>query len=233
MSRAQPKLNQLLAAIPEAEFRRLSPELEYVDLALGTSLYEPGSHPKHVYFPTNAIVSLLQVTESGATAEIAIAGREGFVGVGVFLGGINIVGRATVQGSGGAVRINADAALREFKRAGTMQRLLLAYVQALMVQIAQTAICNRHHTLHQQLARWLLVTLDRSDSNELQMTQQLIAEMLGVRREGVTAAARKLQSAGWIRYSRGRIQVLDRHGLESNSCECYNLVKQQYEQLLH
>jgi CRP-like cAMP-binding protein len=201
-------------------------------LQLGEALYESGSRMRHVFFPTTSIVSLLYVMEDGASAEIAIVGNEGIVGVSLFMGGETTPSRAVVQSAGHAYRLKGQTLKEEFYRAGPMQRLLLRYTQALLTQMAQTAVCNRHHSLDQQLCRWLLLSLDRLRSNELIMTQELIANMLGVRREGVTEAAGNLQRAGLIEYSRGRITVLDRPGLEARSCECYGVVRKEFERLL-
>ena len=227
-----PKKNHLLAALPSAEWERWQPQLEWVDMPLGEVLYESGSTLTHVYFPTTAIVSLLYVMENGAAAEIAVVGNEGMVGVALFMGGETTPSRAIVQSAGSAFRLSGQVLKREFVRAGPMQHLLLRYTQALLTQMAQTAVCNRHHSVDQQLCRWLLLSLDRLPSNKLTMTQELIANMLGVRREGVTEAAGKLQSAGLIRYSRGRITVLDRPGLEAQACECYEVVKRESDRLL-
>ena len=226
-----PKKNHLLAALPRAEWQRWLPQLEWVDMPLGEILYESGSTLSHVYFPTTAIVSLLYVMENGASAEIAVVGNEGIVGVSLFMGGESTPSRAVVQSAGQGFRLRSDAIKDEFKRAPVLH-LLLRYTQALITQMAQTAVCNRHHSLDQQLCRWLLLSLDRLNGLELVMTQELIANMLGVRREGVTESAVKLQKAGMIRYSRGRIAVLDRSGLEARSCECYAVVKKEYERLL-
>ena len=226
-----PKVNQLLAALPNAEWERWLPQLECVEMPLGEVLYESGSTLSHVYFPTTAIVSLLYVMENGASAEIAVVGHEGIVGVSLFMGGESTPSRAVVQSAGQGFRLEAETIKDEFKRAPVLH-LLLRYTQALITQMAQTAVCNRHHSLDQQLCRWLLLSLDRLKSTELVMTQELIANMLGVRREGVTEGALKLQKAGLIRYSRGRISILDRPGLEERSCECYAVVKKEYDRLL-
>jgi CRP-like cAMP-binding protein len=223
--------NQLLAALPEAEWQRWLPQLEAVELPLGHVLYEPGDTLSHVYFPTTAIVSLLYVMENGASAEIAVVGYEGIVGVSIFMGGGSTPSRAVVQSAGRGYRLPAVVLKDEFHRAPVLH-LLLRYTQALITQMAQTAVCNRHHSLDQQLCRWLLLSLDRLQGNELVMTQELIANMLGVRREGVTEGALKLQAQGLIRYSRGRISVLDRTGLEQRTCECYAVVKTEYDRLL-
>ena len=227
-----PRSNRLLAALPEPEWQRWLPQLECVDMPLGQVLYESGRTLSHVYFPTNAIVSLLYVMENGASAEIAVVGKEGLVGVSLFMGGGSTPSRAVVQSAGQGFRLLAKSMKDEFDRAGPVMHLLLRYTQALITQMAQTAVCNRHHSLDQQLCRWLLLSLDRLDGNELQMTQELIANMLGVRREGVTEGAQKLQDAGLIRYARGHITVLDRPGLEQRTCECYAVVKREYERLL-
>jgi len=226
-----PRENQLLAALPDAEWGRWQPQLEPVDLPLGQVLYESGSVLSHVYFPTTAIISLLYVLEDGASAEIAVVGNEGIVGVSLFMGGESTPSRAVVQSAGQGYRLKAEAIKEEFNRAPVLH-LLLRYTQALITQMAQTAVCNRHHSLGQQLCRWLLLSMDRLQGNELVMTQELIANMLGVRREGVTEGALKLQRAGIIRYARGRITVLDRTGLEARSCECYAVVKKEYDRLL-
>jgi CRP-like cAMP-binding protein len=229
---AQPRQNSLLAALPAAELQRWLPHLEPVDLPLGQVLYESGSTLSHVYFPTTAIVSLLYVMEDGASAEIAVVGNEGIVGISLFMGGESTPSRAVVQSAGKGVRLKAQLMKDEFNRAGPVLHLLLRYTQALITQMAQTAVCNRHHSLDQQLCRWLLLSLDRLQGHELVMTQSLIANMLGVRREGVTEGALKLQKAGLIRYTRGRITILDRKGLEERTCECYAVVKKEYDRLL-
>ena len=227
-----PHQNHLLAALPVAEYAHLAPGLEWVPLPLGEVLSEPGTQMRYVYFPTTSIVSLLYVMEDGASAEIAVVGNEGIVGVSLFMGGETTTSRAVVQIAGHAYRLKAQLLKNAFLHAGPMQRLLLRYTQALLTQMAQTAVCNRHHSVDQQLCRWLLLSLDRLESNELTMTQELIANMLGVRREGVTEGALKLQSAGLIRYARGHITVLDRKGLEDRVCECYAVVKKEYDRLL-
>jgi len=235
MSRAlepDPKLNHLLVALPGAQFAHWLPQLELVDMPLGQVLYESGGQMTHVYFPTTSIVSLLYVMESGASAEIAVVGNEGIVGVSLFMGGGSTPSRAVVQSAGQGLRLKATAMMQEFNRAGPVLHLLLRYTQALITQMAQTAVCNRHHSLDQQLCRWLLLSLDRLQSNQLVMTQELIANMLGVRREGVTEAAGNLHSAGLIDYRRGHITVLDRAALERRSCECYAVVKKEYDRLL-
>jgi len=222
----------LLAALPDAERQRWLPQLERVEMPLGRVLYESGGSLSHVYFPTTAIVSLLYVMENGASAEIAVVGNEGIVGISLFMGGESTSSRAVVQSAGLGFRLDAQTMKDEFDRAGSVLHLLLRYTQALITQMAQTAVCNRHHSLDQQLCRWLLLSLDRLQGNELVMTQELIANMLGVRREGVTEGALKLQQAGLIRYARGHISVLDRPGLEKRSCECYSVVKREYDRLL-
>jgi CRP-like cAMP-binding protein len=227
-----PGKNHLLAALPDAEQQRWLPQLESVEMPLGLVLYESGATLSHVYFPTTAIVSLLYVMENGASAEIAVVGNEGIVGISLFMGGESTPSRAVVQSAGKGFRLRAQMVKDEFNRAGPVLHLLLRYTQALITQMAQTAVCNRHHSLDQQLCRWLLLSLDRLQHNELVMTQELIANMLGVRREGVTEAATKLQEEGFIRYSRGRITVLDRAGLEIRTCECYAVVKKEYDRLL-
>ena len=227
-----PNQNHLLAALPTAEFERIAPHLELVTMRLGDVLYESGGPLQHVYFPVTAIVSLHYVMENGASAEVAGAGNEGVVGISLFMGGMTTSSRAVVQTAGYGYRLNGRLMMEEFNRAGSMMRLMLRYTQALMTQMSQTAVCNRHHSVEQQLCRWLLTTLDRLPSNELTMTQELIASMLGVRREGVTEAAGHLQQAGFIRYRRGHITVLDRVGLEHRVCECYAVVKGEYERLL-
>ena len=229
---ADPRQNHLLASLPAAEWQRWKALLEHVDLPLGHVLYESGLSLSHVYFPVDCIVSLLYVMENGSSAEIAVVGNEGLVGVSLFMGGETTPSRAVVQSAGRGFRLEAKAMKSEFNRAGPVLHLLLRYTQALITQMAQTAVCNRHHTLDQQLCRWLLLSLDRLRGNELVMTQELIANMLGVRREGVTEAALKLQTIGLIQYSRGRIQVLDRVGLEARTCECYAVVKKEYDRLL-
>jgi len=229
---ADPRQNRLLAALPEAEWARWLPQMEAVDMPLGKVLYESGSTLSHVYFPTTSIVSLLYVMEDGASAEIAVVGHEGIVGISLFMGGESTPSRAVVQSAGQGFRLNARLMLSEFNRAGPVLHLLLRYTQALITQMSQTAVCNRHHSLDQQLCRWLLLSLDRLDSNDLVMTQELIANMLGVRREGVTEAAGRLQEDGLIRYRRGHITVLDRHQLEARACECYAVVKNEYDRLL-
>ena len=229
---ADPRQNQLLAALPDAERQRWLPRLEWVEMPLGQVLYESGSTLSHVYFPTTAIVSLLYVMENGASAEIAVVGNEGLVGISLFMGGESTPSRAVVQSAGQGFQLPAQAIKGEFDRSPAVLHLLLRYTQALITQMSQTAVCNRHHSLDQQLCRWLLLSLDRLPGKELAMTQELIANMLGVRREGVTEAAHKLQQAGLIRYARGHITVLDRDALERRTCECYAVVKREYDRLL-
>lgn len=227
-----PNHNHLLAALSAEEFEPLVAHLELAELALGEMLYEPGVQMRHVYFPTTAIVSLHYITAAGATAETAGVGNEGVVGVALFMGGDTTSSSAVVQTAGHAFRLERRVLQEAFNRAGMLQRLLLRYTQALMTQMAQTAICNRHHTVEQQLCRWLLLTLDRLPSHELVMTQELVANMLGVRRESVTEAAGNLQNAGYIRYRRGHIAVLERNGLQLRACECYKVVKNEMSRLL-
>ena len=227
-----PHQNHLLAALPPTDYERLASHLELVPMALGDVLYESGAQLRYVYFPTTSILSLLYVMEDGASAEIAIVGNEGILGISLFMGGNTTPSRAVVQSAGHAFRLKAELLKTEFGRFGPTMQLLLRYTQALITQMAQTAVCNRHHSVDQQLCRWLLLSLDRLQTNELSMTQELIANMLGVRREGVTEAAGKLQDAGLIRYQRGRITVLDRPGLEARSCECYQVVKTEFDRLL-
>ena len=229
---ADPKTNHLLAALPAPEWKRLLPHIEAVELPLGMVLYESGSILSHVYFPATSIISLLYVMDDGASAEIAVVGNEGVVGISIFMGGGTTPSRAVVQSAGHGFRLKADFMRDEFQRNGPVMHLFLRYTQALITQMAQTAVCNRHHSLDQQLCRWLLLSMDRLEGNELVMTQELIANMLGVRREGVTEAATKLQRAGLIQYARGRITVLDRPGLEQRTCECYRVVKKEYDRLL-
>jgi CRP-like cAMP-binding protein len=227
-----PRQNHLLAALPHPESERLYPHLELVPLPLGEVLYESGDQLQHVYFPTLSIVSLLYVMADGASAEIAVVGNEGIIGIALFMGGETMPNRAVVQSAGYAYRLKGQVLKEEFNRAGELQHLLLRYTQALLTQMSQTAVCNRHHSVDQQLCRWLLLSLDLLSSNELTMTQELIANMLGVRREGVTESAGKLQSAGLIHYSRGHIKVLDRPRLEKRACECYQVVKTEFARLL-
>ena len=226
-----PAQNHLLAALPKMEFANLSAHLELVPMPLGKMLYVPNEQLLHAYFPTTSIVSLHYITESAETAEMAGVGNEGMVGVSLFMGGISTSSSAVVQTAGYAFRLERDRLLLEFNRAGTMQKLLLRYTQALMTHMAQTAVCNRHHTVEQQLCRWLLLTLDRLPTNKLVMTQELVASMLGVRREGITEAAGNLQRSGFISYRRGHIAVLDRRGLEKQSCECYEVVRTEMKRL--
>jgi len=227
-----PKQNHLLASLPAADYARLLSELELVPMPLGWSVYESGGHQGYVYFPTNSIVSLLYVMENGSSAEMAVTGNEGVVGIALFMGGETTPSRAVVQSAGHAYRLKAAVLRREFEHGGALQHLLLRFTQALITQMAQTAVCNRHHSVVQQLCRWLLLSMDRLPGNELRMTQELIANMLGVRREGVTEAAGKLQEAGLINYSRGHITVLNRPKLEKQVCECYAVVKREVDRLL-
>jgi CRP-like cAMP-binding protein len=227
-----PLQNHILAALPSADEERLLPQLELVPLPLGWAVYEAGDAQGYVYFPTNSIVSLLYVMQDGSSAEIAVVGNEGVVGIALFMGGETTPSRAVVQSAGHGYRLKADMLKTEFGQGGDLQHLLLRYTQALITQMAQTAVCNRHHAVEQQLCRWLLLSLDRLPSNELSMTQELIANMLGVRREGVTEAAGHLQAAGLIHYSRGKITVLDRAQLETRVCECYRVVKRESDRLL-
>jgi CRP-like cAMP-binding protein len=227
-----PKQNHLLDALPAEDYARLLPNLEPIAMPLGWALYESGGHMGYLYFPTTSIVSLLYVLENGASAEIAITGNEGLVGISLFMGGESTLSRAVVQSAGHGYRLRASVLKSEFSLGGQLQHLALRYTQALITQMAQTAVCNRHHSVDQQLCRWLLLSLDRLASNELLMTQELIANMLGVRREGVTEAAGKLQAAGLIHYSRGKITVLDRAKLEQRACECYGVVKKEFDRLL-
>ncbi len=228
-----PQDNHLLAALPAEVFARLLPNMDLIPMPLGKVLYEPGVELEYVYFPiSGCIVSMLYVMADGASAEIAVVGNEGMVGIALFMGGGTTPSRALVQSAGQALQLGGQALKTEFERHGELQHLLLRYTQALITQMSQTAVCNRHHSLEQQLCRWLLLSLDRLSTNELTMTQELIANMLGVRREGVTEAAGKLQATGLIRYSRGHITVLDRPGLEAQVCECYGVVKKEYDRLL-
>ncbi len=231
-SRPDPRENRLLAVLKQPEFERIASHLELVPMPLGEVLYESGGTLDWVYFPTDTIVSLLYVLEDGASAEIAVVGREGVVGIALFMGGQTMPNRAVVQSAGRAYRLKGTILTQEFNRSGAVQHLLLRYTLALLTQMAQTAVCNRHHTVDQQLCRWLLLSLDRLPSNELSMTQELIANMLGVRREGVTEAAGKLQRAGLIDYHRGLITVLDRPALEARVCECYEVVRAEFRRLL-
>jgi CRP-like cAMP-binding protein len=228
----RPPENHLLAVLSDADWARVEPHLALIDMPLGQVVYESGDRLDHVYFPTSLIVSLLYVMEDGASAEIAIVGNEGLVGIALFMGGETTPSRAIVQSAGRAYRLPAAILKEEFRRGGALQRLLLRYTQALITQMAQTAVCNRHHSIDQQLCRWLLLSIDRLASNELNMTQDLIANMLGVRRAGVTEAALKLQDAGLIRYSHGHIELLNREGLEQRVCECYGVVKREFDRLL-
>lgn len=231
-ARHTPTQNHLLAALPAEIFERLSPNLELITMPLGEVLYESGGQLQHVYFPTTSIVSLHYIMENGASSEIAGVGNEGVLGISLFMGGNTTPSLATVQTAGHGYRLKVRLMMEEFDRAGPMMRLMLRYTQALITQMSQTAVCNRHHTVEQQLCRWLMLTLDRLPSNEMTMTQELIASMLGVRREGITEAAGDLQRAGLISYRRGHITVIDRTGLESHSCECYNVVKKEFHRLL-
>jgi CRP-like cAMP-binding protein len=226
------KSNFILKALTTTDYDLWQPELEYVQLPLGRVLYESGDNQPYIYFPTTAIVSLLYVTENGSSAEIAVVGFEGVVGMALFMGGETTPSRAVVQSAGHGYRLKAANIKKAFNDSLPFMHLLLRYTQALLTQIAQTAVCNRHHSLSQQLMRWLLMSLDRLPGNELHMTQELISNMLGVRREGVTEAAHKLQALGFIKYSRGVIEVLDRKGLEKSVCECYSVVKNEYDRLL-
>jgi CRP-like cAMP-binding protein len=232
MSSHSPNQNHLLAALPTAEFERLATRLELVPLPLGEVLYEPGGQLQHAFFPTTAIVSLHYVMESGASAETAGVGNEGVVGISLFMGGDSTPSSAVVQTAGHAYRLESRLLKAEFNRGGPMQHLLLRYTQALITQVTQTAVCNRHHSVEQQLCRWLLLTLDRVATRELVMTQELVASMLGVRREAITEAAGKLKHAGLISYRRGHISVLERSGLETRVCECYAVVKKEIGRLL-
>ena len=232
MQAESPKHNHLLAALPRNDLARIEPHLEYVRMPLGEALYEAGGHLQHVYFPTTSIVSLLYVMEDGSSAEIAVVGNEGILGISLFMGGETTPSRAVVQSEGHGYRLRSQLLKQEFNRAGPMMHLLLRYTQALITQMAQTAVCNRHHSVDQQLCRWLLLSLDRLSGNDLTMTQELIANMLGVRREGVTEAAGDLRDAGIIEYSRGHIKVLDRGQLERRVCECYAVVKKEFDRLL-
>jgi CRP-like cAMP-binding protein len=232
-----PNRNQLLAALPVADLERLGPDLEPIWLPLGKVIHESGDRLQYVYFPTTVIVPLLYVMEDGGSAEVAVIGNDGMVGIALFMGGDTMPNRAVVAGAGHAFRLRKTLLMREFgrfggRRSGALHHLLLRYAQALVTQMAQTAVCNRHHSLAQQLCRWLLLSVDRAPSNELTMTQEQIAHMLGVRREGVTEAAGKLQAAGLIQYNRGHITILDRSGLEAGACECYEVVRKEYERLL-
>lgn len=231
-SASAPLSNHLLLALPEQDLRRLRPHLEPMALTLGEPIFEPGRDLSHLYFPTSGIISLLHTMRNGATGEIAVIGNEGVVGIGLFMGGESSPSRAIVQSAATTYRLEASAVRKEFDRGGSLQRLLLRFTQALIAQMSQTAVCNRHHSIQQQLCRWLLMSLDRLPGNEVLMTQELIGNMLGVRREGVTDAAHQLQEKELIRYARGRIEVLDRAGLERLACECYQVVKAEYDRLL-
>ena len=224
--------NRLLASLPRADLARLMPSLEHVDLAVGQRLHEPGSAAEHFYFPGTCIVSLLGVLQNGATAEISLTGREGGIGLGLILGGGSTLARATVQTAGTALRWKTSALRREMKRGGAVQQMLLRYIQAVWTQTAQSALCNRHHTLEQQLCRWFLLSLDRIEGNVLRMTQQLIANMIGVRRERVALIVKKMRASGWISYKHGVIIVRDRRALEAKVCECYEVVKAEYQRLI-
>lgn len=228
-----PFQNHLLAALPVETFERIGPHLELVPMPLGQVLYESGGQLQHVYFPTSAIVSLHYIMENGASSEIAGVGNEGVLGISLFMGGNSTPSRASVYTAGHSYRISARLMMEEFNRSGAMMHLMLRYTQALITQMSQTAVCNRHHSVEQQMCRWLLLTLDRSSSDELTMTQELIASMLGVRREGITETAGNLQREGLISYRRGHITVKDRSGLESHACECYAVVKKEMNRLLH
>ncbi|TVR61339.1 MAG: Crp/Fnr family transcriptional regulator [Spirochaetaceae bacterium] len=231
-SRPDPRENRLLAVLKKVDYERIAEHLQLVPMPLGDVLYESGGTLDWVYFPTDSIVSLLYVMEDGASAEIAVVGKEGIVGIALFMGGQTMPNRAVVQSEGKAYRLKGTLLTQEFDRSGAVQHLLLRYTLALLTQMAQTAVCNRHHSVDQQLCRWLLLSLDRLPSNKLSMTQELIANMLGVRREGVTDAAGKLQKAGLIDYHRGHITVLDRPGLEARVCECYEVVRTEFRRLL-
>ncbi len=230
-TKQNPKDNRLLAALSETDYERLLPDLELVPLPLAWAVYEAGGTLGYVYFPTTSIISLLYVMENGSSAEIAVTGNDGLVGISLFMGGESTPSRAVVQSAGYGYRLKASVLKKEFAQGGELQHLALRYTQALITQMAQTAVCNRHHTVEQQLCRWLLLSLDRLPTNELSMTQELIANMLGVRREGVTEAAGHLQNAGIISYSRGKITVLDRPKLEQRVCECYAVVKKEHDRL--
>ncbi|MDX2220939.1 MAG: Crp/Fnr family transcriptional regulator [Burkholderiales bacterium] len=224
--------NRLLSSLPPEELAKWLPDLELVEMPLGLVVYESGVTVRHVYFPVDSIVSLLYVMEDGASAEIAVVGNEGIVGIALFMGGGSMPNRAVVQSAGRGLRLSGKIMTEAFNRSSAVLHLMLRYTQALITQMAQTAVCNRHHSLDQQLCRWLLLSMDRLRGNELIMTQELIANMLGVRREGVTEAALSLQRAGLIRYARGHITVLDRPGLEARTCECYDVVRKEYDRLL-
>jgi CRP-like cAMP-binding protein len=228
----EPTGNRLLACLPQEQLERLLPHLEHVSFALGEVIYESGGKQRYIYFPTTAIISLLYMMENGSSAEMGVAGNDGLVGIALFMGGDTVPNRALVSSAGDALRMQTKVLKEEFAQGGMFQRLLLRYTQALMTQMSQTAACNRLHSVEQQLCRWLLLCRDRLDSDELVMTQELIANMLGVRREGVTLAAGRLQETGLISYVRGRIRILDRGGLEATVCECYRVVKDEYVRLL-
>jgi CRP-like cAMP-binding protein len=227
-----PRQNWLLAALGDAEWKRFAPHLQPVAMPLGEVLYDPGAKPSHVYFPSTAIVSLLYVMENGASAEIAVVGNEGLVGISLFMGGQSTSSQAVVQAAGHGFRLDARILLQEFNRGGAVLHLLLRYTQALITQMAQTSVCNRHHALDQQVCRWLLLTLDRLHSSELVMTQDLLSNILGVRRASISDTAGRLQKDGLIRYERGHISVLDRPAIERRACECYAVVKKEYDRLL-
>jgi CRP-like cAMP-binding protein len=229
---SDPRQNWLLSALADSEWQRIAAHLEPVDLRLGQMLFDSGGKPSHVYFPTTAIVSLLYVMENGASAEIAVVGNEGLVGISLFMGGQSTSSQAVVQAAGGGFRLSAAVLMEEFNRGGPVLHLLLRYTQALITQMAQTSVCNRHHALDQQMCRWLLLTLDRLHSSELVMTQELLSNILGVRRASISDAAGQLQKDGLIRYERGHISVLDRVAIERRSCECYAVVKKEYDRLL-
>jgi CRP-like cAMP-binding protein len=224
--------NDLMARLPEREFGRIAPHLERVKLPLGEVIYEPNTKIPYAYFPTTAIVSLLYVLEDGSSAEIAIVGNDGMVGIALFMGGWTTSNQALVQSAGEGYRLPADLMFQEFNRSGPMKESLLLFTQCLITQMAQTSVCNRHHSIDQQLCRWLLLSIDRLPSSELRMTQDMIANMLGVRREGVTVAAGALEAAGLIKYSRGRIRVIDRPGLEARVCECYEVVRTEIARIM-
>ena len=228
----EPMANRLLAALPADEYQRLSPRLQPVEFSLGEVVYEFGGQLDYVFFPTTSIVSLLYTMENGTSAEMGLTGNDGVVGIALFMGGGTMPNRAVIQSAGGALRMKAKVLKDEFARGGRFQQLLLRYTQALITQISQTAVCNRLHSVEQQLCRWLLLSHDRLNTNELVMTQELIADMLGVRREGVTVAAGRLQDAGAISYVRGHIQILNRHKLEETVCECYQVVRDEFKRLL-
>ncbi len=232
ISPPDPKLNRILAALPAQDYARILPDLELVEMPVGWTMSESGDHVNFLHFPTAGIVSLIYALEDGSSSETALVGKEGMVGISIFMGGESMPSSTEVQSAGFAYRLSRKVMKREFALGGQLQHLALLFTQALICQTSQTAVCNRHHTLDQQLCRWLLLSLDRLQGNQLVMTQELIANMLGVRREGVTEGALKLQQAGLIRYARGRISVLDRPGLEQRTCECYGVVKREYDRLL-